>query len=65
MHEMLRPLELMLLCLAEGEHHGYALKNSGLKLGRAVYDEMPTNAGPYLPQIFPYGQGGRPATYKR
>ena len=47
------------------EAHGYALKNSGLKLGRAVYDEMPTNAGPYLPQIFPYGQGGRPATYKR
>lgn len=39
--------------------------NYGLKLGKAYYDQLPTNAGPYLPDIFPYGQGGRPATYHR
>lgn len=27
-------------------------------------EEMPTNGGPYLPQIFPYGQGGRPKVYQ-
>ena len=31
---------------------------------KTVYTEMPTNAGPYLPDIFPYGQGGRPAVYE-
>jgi hypothetical protein len=49
----------------DGAHVVTARRNGGLKLGKAVYDEMPTNAGPYLPQIFPYGQGGRPATYER
>jgi hypothetical protein len=35
----------------------------GLKIGRSRPDEMPRNAGPYLPQMYPYGRGGRPATY--
>ena len=35
----------------------------GLKIGRARPQEMPRNAGPYLPQMYPYGQGGVPATY--
>jgi hypothetical protein len=26
--------------------------------------QMPDNAGPYLPEMYPYGVGGRPATYK-
>lgn len=31
--------------------------------GRAKLYRQIDNAGPYLPQIYPYGQGGRPATY--
>lgn len=37
--------------------------NYGLKIGRSRPDEMPANTGPYLPQMYPYGRGGRPATY--
>ena len=33
-------------------------------IGHAQYYRQPTNAGPYTPQTFPYGYGGRPATYK-
>lgn len=46
-----------------------AILRSGVKLNpsaasaRPVYTKMPDNAGPYTPQTFPYGQGGRPATY--
>ena len=40
-------------------------KKTGLKLGRAYYDELPTHGGPYLPDMYPYGQGGRPAVYRR
>ena len=45
--------------------HKKAANNPVLKLGKSYYDELPTNAGPYLPQMFPYGQVGRPATYGR
>ncbi len=33
-------------------------------IGFPEYYRQPTNAGPYTPQTFPYGYGGRPATYK-
>jgi hypothetical protein len=47
------------------KHQVKAANNPVLKLGKSYYDELPTNAGPYLPQMFPYGQVGRPATYGR
>jgi hypothetical protein len=33
------------------------------ELARAVYLPMPENAGPYWPEMFPYGAFGRPAEY--
>lgn len=30
-----------------------------------VYVDVPTNAGPYLPEMFPYGVGGRPVEYEQ
>lgn len=45
----------------------YSRSNPGLApspfIGTAKPYRQPTNAGPYLPDMFPYGQGGRPATY--
>jgi hypothetical protein len=38
--------------------------NPSAAASRPVYEQMPDNAGPYLPQMFPYGQGGRPASYE-
>jgi hypothetical protein len=47
---------------------GTARRNTSvIPLSRAPAEEtawpMAQNAGPYLPQMFPYGQGGRPSTY--
>lgn len=33
-------------------------------IGYPHYYRQPRNAGPYTPRTFPYGYGGRPATYK-
>lgn len=38
-------------------------RNPDPQLSRPVYVPMPLNAGPYLPQMFPYGTFGRPAEY--
>jgi hypothetical protein len=37
--------------------------NPSAAAAHPVYQQMPDNAGPYLPQMFPYGSGGRPASY--
>lgn len=41
-----------------------ARRNPSAAASRPVYQQMPDNAGPYLPEMFPYGQGGRPASYE-
>lgn len=45
-----------------------AVKNPKLgpspTIGYPHYYRQPRNAGPYTPRTFPYGYGGRPATYK-
>lgn len=40
-----------------------ARKNPSAAGAVAVPQKVPHNAGPYLPDMYPYGQGGRPASY--
>jgi hypothetical protein len=51
----------------EYSYSQFSRSNPGLApspfIGTAKPYRQPENAGPYLPDMFPYGQGGRPATY--
>lgn len=38
-------------------------RNPSAAQARPVYMKMPQNAGPYLPEMYPYGYGGKPAEY--
>lgn len=52
----------------ENPRRGRATRNPEDQVGvsgisRPVYTRVPVNAGPYLPEMYPYGMFGRPASY--